>query len=329
MNINRELINRIKQKTTERESEITIKSTIPLLKWVGGKSYLQNEILALIPENFVNYFDPFVGGGSTLFNVLYYLKLKKINSNGKVYASDINPFLIGFYIHVRDNVESLIDEIKILFNEYNSCKGNKIYRKPISKTEALSSKHSYYYWVRENFNRNIEYVKRSNTNTSVYISAMFYFLNHTCFRGIYKEGPEGFNVPFGQYTNIFKLDEQHFKSISKLIQNVIFTVTSYEDVMKKIEINDFVYLDPPNAYDNTKESYNGLRFNIKQTDVLYNHIKELNLKNIRFMTHNIKVDSILKHVRDNDFKIKEVNSKNDILKDSGLMMDEIIIYNSI
>lgn len=326
---NTSLVNRIKRKTLERESGLLIKSTKPLLKWVGGKSYLQKDILPLIPEKFVNYFDPFVGGGSTLFNVLYRVKTGKMVCDGKIRASDINPFLIGFYNHVKYHVDSLINEINILYNEYNACGNGKVYRKPITKTEALSSKQSYYYWVRENFNRNFEYVKRSSVNTSVYISAMFYFLNQTCFRGLYKEGPEGFSVPFGQYIQTFQVDTEHFREISTLIQDVIFEVKSYEDVFSNLRSNDFIYLDPPNIYDDKKEIYTELKFNTRETETFCRLVHLLHDKYVRFIIHNLKTDYIMKHLVRDSLMYKEIRGNSMAIKDANIMKDELIIYNSI
>lgn len=35
----------------------------PLLKWVGGKRQLLNEIVPMIPEHITTYVEPFIGGG--------------------------------------------------------------------------------------------------------------------------------------------------------------------------------------------------------------------------------------------------------------------------
>ena len=84
--------------------------------------------------------------------------------------------------------------------------------------------------------------------------------------------------------------------------------------MNNIEINDVVYLDPPNIYHDTKRSYTQLRFDIRETEVLYGYIRDLHMKNIRFITHNIKVDSILKHVNDKNFFFFNVGVKGASMK---------------
>ena len=41
----------------------------PLLKWVGGKRQLLNEIVPMIPEHITTYVEPFIGGGAVLFDI--------------------------------------------------------------------------------------------------------------------------------------------------------------------------------------------------------------------------------------------------------------------
>ena len=50
----------------------------------------------------------------------------------------------------------------------------------------------YYYYQRDIYN-SLENKK------SIEASSLFLFLNKTCFRGMYRESKNGFNVPYGNY----------------------------------------------------------------------------------------------------------------------------------
>ena len=39
----------------------------PFVKWVGGKRSLLPELMARVPKDFNNYYEPFVGGGALFF----------------------------------------------------------------------------------------------------------------------------------------------------------------------------------------------------------------------------------------------------------------------
>jgi DNA adenine methylase len=75
----------------------------PLLRWAGGKSWLLDYIEKLVPKMFVNYHEPFLGGGSVFFH---------IQPKGLVYLSDINENLISMYCNVRDYPELVYDIFK-------------------------------------------------------------------------------------------------------------------------------------------------------------------------------------------------------------------------
>ena len=73
---------------------------------------------------------------------------------------------------------------------------------------------------------------------------MFIFLNKTCFRGVFRMGPNGFNVPYGHYKNPEIINKEHLIEIHELIQELIFSVSDFNESLKWINhINDFVYLE--------------------------------------------------------------------------------------
>jgi DNA adenine methylase len=218
----------------------------PFLKWVGGKTQIIDEVLALFPRKINNYYEPFLGGGSVL---LALLSNESIEVSGRIYASDINPNLIAIYKNIQHRPEELITEVKRLVDEYEKCTGSVINRNPASIEEAMTSPESYYFWIRCQFNTMTRDKENITMRESIQASAMMLFLNKTCFRGLYREGPKGFNVPFGNYKNPTIIDETHIRTISVLIRNVIFVCEPYVDSLARVSGNkqDFVYLDPPYA----------------------------------------------------------------------------------
>jgi DNA adenine methylase len=214
----------------------------PFLKWVGGKTQIIELILSKFPKTIKTYYEPFLGGGSVLLGFLSHTNFK-----GEVFASDVNPYTIAIYKHIQSNVESFIKEIKQIVEQYNSIKGTIICRKAFTLEDGLTSKESYYYYLRNKFNG-------LANKESIEASAILLFLNKTCFRGVYREGPHGFNVPFGHYDNPAVYDENDLREISNLIKNVHFKACSFEDALAPVKEGDFVYLDPPYAPE-TKSSF--------------------------------------------------------------------------
>ena len=78
------------------------KLVAPVVKWVGGKRQLMNEIMPLLPKRITSYCEPFLGGGAVLFS------LQPANA----IVNDINSDLIAVYEVIRDDVELLISELQ-------------------------------------------------------------------------------------------------------------------------------------------------------------------------------------------------------------------------
>ena len=45
------------------------KLVAPVVKWVGGKRQLLDEITPLLPKRITSYCEPFLGGGAVLFSI--------------------------------------------------------------------------------------------------------------------------------------------------------------------------------------------------------------------------------------------------------------------
>ena len=295
----------------------------PFLKWVGGKTQIINKITEKIPDEINNYHEPFLGGGSVLFALLTLVKNKKINLKKKIYAYDINSRLIQVYKHIQNNKDELYSIIEKYINEYDKITTTEVNRKPTTLEEAKTSKESYYFWVRNTFN--------TIDNTSIESSALFMFLNKTGFRGMYREGPNGFNIPYGNYKKtptIITKDE--LDKISDLIKDVTFIHCDFSTAMSKVKKGDFVYLDPPYAPE-TKKSFVGYvkdGFGLEMHNKLFKEVKKINDKKIKFIMNNAKVDLVTSQFPDKDYKCEDVLARRAInSKNPEATTTEVIIYN--
>ena len=46
------------------------RSLSPFVKWAGGKRQLLSQIKERMPKEYNNYYEPFIGGGAVLFELL-------------------------------------------------------------------------------------------------------------------------------------------------------------------------------------------------------------------------------------------------------------------
>ena len=297
----------------------------PILKWVGGKTQIIDKIIIEFPIEINNYYEPFLGGGSVLLTLLSYIKNGLIKVNGIIYAFDLNEPLIYVYKNVQTRHYELYDKLQAIITEFNKCGNGEINRIPLNIEEAKIAKENYYYWIRNEYN-NLSIGDKNN----IIGSAMFIFLNKTCFRGVFRIGPKGFNVPYGHYNNPEIINKNHLEEIHNLIQNVVFKCCDYNTSLINIEKDDFIYLDPPYVPETptsfVKYTLNG--FNIENHDNLFRLIHKLTDENKKILLNNADVNLIHENFTNEKYKITSILCKRTInSKNPNAKTKEVLIKN--
>jgi DNA adenine methylase len=195
----------------------TVKRVIvPPIKCQGIKTKLVKFILSNISWNGKGrWIEPFLGSGVVLFNV----------QPERALLNDVNPHIIRLYQMIYDGNLSP-EQVR----SYLTAEGKML----------LSKGGDYYYAVRERFNRTGDPLD-------------FIFLNRSCFNGVMRFNSKGeFNVPFCRKRDRFrqayvtKIVNQ-ISQIHKIMQGKDweFRAGDWREVLMDVDINDFVYLDPP------------------------------------------------------------------------------------
>lgn len=303
----------------------------PILKWVGGKTQILDKLIPEFPTQMVNYHEIFVGAGSVLFAVLAYRNAGILTISNNVYAYDANEPLIYVFKNIQSNHDELYDEIQLLISNYGVCTEfnidptMNINRNNQTEVESMLSKENYYYWARMKYN-NLSPIDKQ----TVQGSALFIFLNKTCFRGLFRVGPNGFNVPYGNYKSPEIINKEHLDQIHDLIQGVIFMVADFTVSMNLIGAGDYAYLDPPYVQESSTSfvSYTVNGFEQKQHNELFDLCNKLTSEHKSIMISNADVDIIREQLSDEKYTITSIECKRKInSKKPESKAKEVIITN--
>lgn len=188
-----------------------------LLKWIGNKRKFAELIVSYMPQNFNEYYEPFLGSGAVMAELLNCDRTMLFQHINQAHGSDVLPFLIDIFNLVKNNPKDLTEYYKKEITEY--------YKDPESK----------YIEIRNRFNKN-------------HNAYDFCLLSRSCYSGVirfrkadgYMSTPRGPHKPISPETFEKRVDLWH-----QLLQKADFKCESYVDAMDRAKKGDVIYCDPP------------------------------------------------------------------------------------
>ena len=178
------------------------------LRYPGGKSRAIKQIIEHLPDNFSEYREPFVGGGSL------FIYLKQKYPHLKIWINDLNPELYFFWKIAQSDLDKLVKEAFYLKNKHQN--GKKLFAELISvDVDNLSE-----------FGRAIR----------------FFVLNRITFSGTVESG--GFSQQaFSERFTVSSLER--LEKLEYILPGIKITNLDYADLLTPANKNTFLFLDPP------------------------------------------------------------------------------------
>lgn len=182
-----------------------------LLKWIGNKYRMAEEIASYFPGDYGTFYDAFLGGGSVLATV----------APQRGVGADSFKSLIDIWVTLRDDPDTL----KSWYAErwHRVMAGDKV-----EGYEAVKASYN------------------ANPNP-----ADFLFLTRSCYGGVvrfrkadgYMSTPCGAHLPIRPEAFARRVDEWH-----RRVQGCEFRHADYTEVMAEARPGDVVYCDPPYSH---------------------------------------------------------------------------------
>lgn len=231
-----------------------------LLKWIGNKQRFADTIIDYMPQNFENYYEPFLGSGAVMAALLDSDANRLFPKFNHAYGSDILPFLIDIFKLAKKDPNAL--------SSYYKNEIEKYLKNPSQQYEIIKS--------------------RFNEEHNPFD---FLLLSRTCYGGVirfrksdgYMSTPRGPHNPIAPDTFSKRLMQWH-----NLIQKADFDCMDYTESMDRATTNDVIYCDPPYTHSQ------GILYGAQSFDIniLWKKIEECKARGVKVMLSiNGKKDS--------------------------------------
>lgn len=252
--------------------------TKPFLKYAGGKTRLLPQLLPLAPRVYGQYHEPFLGGGAMFFAMC----------PDRAILGDASLVLVRTYRGVRDSPDEVCEALA-----------------------GLAAGHS----------EDAYYSQRSLDPagmTDAVCAAWAIYLNKTCFNGLWRVNRAGrFNMPSG-HVPVYQPDFAGIRAASEALAGARAIV--HQDALRPEPAlaprpGDFVYLDPPYAALEGKQSFTGYTaggFSSLNHVALRDYVVGLRDRGVSFMLSNKGTPEVRALYEAGGFRITEVQGPRSI-----------------
>ena len=269
----------------------------PFTKWTGGKRKLLPKLKELLPVDYNNYYEPFIGGGALFFE----LAPKNATIN------DFNEELINCYIQIKNNPKELIEVLR--------------------KHKERDSK-EYYLEI-----RGLDRLDTFSNLSGIERAARIMYMLRVDFNGLYRVNSKNqFNVPYGNYSNPKIVDEELINSISDYLNSNEIKIISgdFEDSLNTVKEGDFVYFDPPYIPLNETSSFTSYThegFSYEDQVRLRDTFRKLTEKGVKAMVSNSSSEITIELYNEFNIHYVDVTRTNGGKSSSRGVVKEVIITN--
>jgi len=178
------------------------------LRYPGGKSRAIQLMKFLLPKEFEEYREPFVGGGS------FFIYLRQVYPKLKIWINDLNPELYFFWKYAQKDSEKLASEIFKVKSERKN--GQELFEELVNKdTKSLSE------------------LQRA---------VRFFVLNRITFSGVVEAGGYSRLAFLGRFTDS---SIRRVAKLGKILEGVRITCLDYRELLRNGGKEVFIFLDPP------------------------------------------------------------------------------------
>ena len=281
------------------ETKIVNKELQPFTKWTGGKRKLLPIIKSLMPDNYTNYFEPFVGGGALFFEL----------APQQALINDFNTELINCYQQIKKHPDQLITLL-----QHHQEKNTKDYYLDL---------------------RSVDRDGRIEQMTGVEKAARIMYMLRVDFNGLYRVNAKNqFNVPYGRYKNPKIVDSELIYAISNYLNKNSIQIVSgdFEKAVETAKQGDFVYFDPPYipiSETSAFTSYTHEGFSYDDQVRLRDTFKKLSERGVHVMLSNSSSSLVYELYKDFTIHSIEVTRANGAKASSRGKVLEVIITNDV
>jgi DNA adenine methylase len=178
------------------------------LRYPGGKSRAIQQMKFLLPKEFEEYREPFVGGGS------FFIYLRQAYPKLKIWINDLNPELYFFWKYAQIDSEKLAKETLKIKSERTN--GQELFNELVNVNSE-----------------NLSEIERA---------VRFFVLNRITFSGVVESGGYSQLAFVGRFTDS---SIERVAKLGKLLEGIKITHLDYREILSDGEKNIFTFLDPP------------------------------------------------------------------------------------